>query len=205
MRKKVILLVSIFVLLSGCVQEERHSLIFKGSELHFRSDLNKAVNVPVFPDEALISRLIFNDKLEKITIAIPNVSKAGYYGVAGYELAYKLTFLYNSIYSSFSKPEVFEENNYTCLYYKDFEKTICIGKTVFSDYESLKGGKNEIVIALLGEGLANETEIVIEQGKNLILVKGKSFSQKNRKYTDLDLAVDKFLLILFDYLGNRRV
>lgn len=207
MRKGSVALVVIFIFIAmaGCTTQEKHAFIFKGVELHFRGDLNKAAKIPVYPDESLIPEMVLSEKIEKITIAIPNVTKAGYYAVAGYEIAYKLTFIYNSIYSPFSNPEVSEEKNYTCLYYKDFEKKICIGRIIFNKYENLKGESNETVIILLGEGLANATEITLKPEKHVILIKGKSFSQENRKYTDLDLAVDRFLLVLFEYLANGRV
>ena len=196
--------ITIFLFFSGCIAQEQeiHSFIFKGVELHFRADLNKAAKVPVFPDESSIPEIIFNEEIEKITIAIPDVTKAGYYAVAGYEIAYKLTFIYNSIYAPFSSPNVFEERNYTCLYYPDFEKKICIGKIIFDNYEKLKPSSKEVIIVLLGEGFTNTTEIVAEKEKNIILVKGKSFSMENRSYTDLDLASAKLLLALFSAIKN---
>jgi len=200
--KKVfgVLAIIFLIFLAGCVTNEKYELIFNGVKLYFRGDLNKAINVPVYPKETLIPDMILNEKIEKITIAFPNVTKAGYYGVAGYELAYKLTFIYNHLYSPFSNPEVKEKQNYTCLYYRDFEKEICIGKIIFNEYQTLKGKENEVIIILLGEGLANKTEIILNPEKNVILLKGKSFSQENRKYTDLDLAVAKFFLVLFSAL-----
>ena len=207
MRKGLVPLVVIliFIAIAGCTEQERYVLIFKGVELHFRGDLNKAVNVPVYPEKDLIPEMLLNETIEKITIAIPNVTKAGYYAVAGYEIAYKLTFIYNSIYSPFSSPELREKQNYTCLYYRDFGKKICIGKIIFNEYQNLYGKDNELIIVLLGEGFANATEIMLNPEKHVILIKGESFSQENRKYTDLDLAVDKFLLVLFEYLANGRV
>lgn len=213
--KFLAIIIFAFIVISGCTTQEKHTLIFKGTELHFRADLNKAKNIKVFPSEEELSDMLLNKSIEKITIAFPNVTKASYYAVAGYELAWKLTFIYNSIYAPFSNPRISEENNYTCLFYPDFDKKICIGNAIF-DTDGLNTtafpsmlsrservvGKAPLLIVLLGEGFANETEIVVEKEKNIIFVKGKSFSQKNRKYTDLDLAVDKLLLVLFNKLSN---
>ncbi len=200
------LLIISILLISGCTTQEKYTIIFNGVELHFRGDLNRAVEVPVFPHEKLIPKMVLNKEIEKITIAIPNTTSAGYYAVAGYEIAFKLTFIYNSIYSPFSNPEILEKGNYTCLYYKDFNKRVCIGKFIFNDEKEIKRTQdNEIVLALLGEGFANSTEIILNPEDGIIFIKGKSFSLEDRNYTDLDLATDKFLLVLFEYLSDRRI
>ncbi len=187
---------------NGAIKIERNVMIFKGSLLHFRADLKEASKIKVIPEEGVLAEMLLNEKLKRVVIAIPNVSSnAGYYGVAAYELAYKLTFIYNSIYAPFTSPIVYEENNFTCLYYADFNKNICIGKEIYDSYEELKGNESLVVIALLGEGLANETLLVAKQEKGVIFVKGKSFSMENG-YTELDLAVDKLLLVLFRNLSN---
>jgi len=52
----------------------------------------------------------------------------------------------------------------------------------------------EPVILLLGPSQANKTAVTIRD--NLITLEGKDFSEVNRSYTDLDLVVDKMLLVL---------
>ncbi len=204
MKKALGILLVASVLLSGCIVQEKHKpneLVFKDTLLHFRSDLRQAQKIEVFPSEQELANMLLSEKVNGIVIALPNVSKAGYYGVAAYELAYKLTFIYNSMYAPFTSPRVYTKNNFTCLYYPDFDKNICIGKKIYSSREELKGNESLVVIALLGEGLANETRLVANLERGVVFVKGKSFSAKNG-YTDLDLAVDKLLLVLFQHLAR---
>ncbi len=193
------------LMLSGCVTEKPekpvHAMNFHGLELHFRGDLNKAKHVPVFPDERSLVKMLLGKEVKRVTIAFPNVSSgAGYYAVAGFELAFKLTVIYNSIYSPFHPPETEEKNGYTCLFYPDYQKEICIGKKIFADESELKAGRGEVIIALFAGELAHSTEIYAESSKSVIYVYGKDLSQQNRSYTDLDLAADKLLLMLFSHL-----
>ncbi len=178
-------------------EKEIHEMRYGDLLLHFRADLRKAANIPVFPSEAVIRKMLLSENLHKVTIALPDVKfHAGYYGAAAFELSFKLTVIYNSLYSMFSPPELFEKENTTCLYYTDSAKEICIGKMVFSNIHELKAEKGEVIIVLLGEGYTNTTSVHAFPEKNLILVEGKSANETERGYTDLDLAVDKLLLVL---------
>ncbi len=182
---------------SSSEEKEIHEMRYGNLLLHFRADLRKAINVPVIPSETVVRKMLLSENLHKITIALPDVkSHAGYYGAVAFELSFKLTVIYNSLYSMFSHPKVFEKENTTCLYYPDSLKEICIGKMLFSNVHGLKAKKGEVIIALLGEGYANTTSVRAFPEKNLILVEGRSENETGRDYTDLDLAVDKLLLVL---------
>ncbi len=178
-------------------KKEIHEMRYGNLLLHFRADLRKAANVPVIPSETVVRKMLLSENLHKVTIALPDVKfHAGYYGAAAFELSFKLTVIYNSLYSMFSHPKVFEKENATCLYYADSLKEICIGKIIFSNIRELKAKKGEVIIALLGGGYANTTSVRAFPEKNLILVEGRSVNETGRGYTDLDLAVDKLLLVL---------
>jgi len=52
------------------------------------------------------------------------------------------------------------------------------------------------VILLLGESQTNLTSVKVFSGNYVIIAYGGNFTENGRSYTDLDLAVDKILLVL---------
>jgi hypothetical protein len=198
--QKLLIILLLVIFISACTQNP-YKREFYGYTFNFRANLFEAEKVKVFPNENAIKRLLLDENLERVTIALPNVERrAGFYAVAGYEIAYKLTIIYKTIYQGVGSIEVFiAENNYTCMYFDDSEKTICIGKKLFDSLDEISPGENEVAIVLLGEEFADDTYVEVKGRK--IFVKGKSFSEEKRTYTDLDLATAKLLLVLIESFG----
>jgi hypothetical protein len=74
------------------------------------------------------------------------------------------------------------------------KKTKCFKSLPINSTDELIPTDVEPVILLLGPSRTNQTGVTVKG--NLITLEGKDFSQVNRNYNDLDLAVDKMLLVL---------
>ena len=150
---------------------------FAGVILNFRANLTEAENISVYPDEKTLRDIILNDNVKEIGVAyIPNETENSYYLAASYELAYKLTII-NRHY---------------------FNKVKTIDSIPLNSSSDAFDMASEIkpIILLLGPTKANITSVEIYPQGYVIMAKGESFQEVNRNYTDLDLAVDKILLVL---------
>lgn len=173
--KKILLLgVIVVILVSGCVQQNPYKKNFAGTELNFRANLLEAENIPVYPNEQAIKNVLLNPKINKVKIAfVPNEDENGFYAVAGFELAYKLTEVYK--------------------YY--FREVLPFETLQINSTQEASASESEPIIVMLGPNTgANKTAVTV-QG-SLVVAEGKDFSEIGRRYTDLDLAVDKILLIM---------
>ncbi len=173
--KKMIASLILIILVSLCISTNPFQREFAGVTLHFRANLNEAKNVPVYPNEESLKNTLLNPDVSRIKIAyIPNETENPYYLADAYELAYKLTII-NEYYFQKVKPII----------------TLPLNKTTqafdFASYD-------EPVILLLGPSQTNLTAVTVRG--YVIFVEGKSFLEINRTYTDLDLSVDKVLLVL---------
>jgi hypothetical protein len=74
------------------------------------------------------------------------------------------------------------------------KKTKCFKSLPINSTDELVSTDVEPAILLLGPSRANQTGVTVKG--NLIILEGKDFSQVNRNYNDLDLVVDKMLLVL---------
>jgi hypothetical protein len=175
--KKLILLIMLIIFISGCLEKpyDPHQKEFGGYTLSFRADLDEAEKVSVQPNETTLRDVILNNDVEEIGIAyIPNESENAFYLAASYELAYKLTIInkhyFNMVKSIDSIP-------------------------VNSSLEALSiSTSQKPVIMLIGPSKTNST--LVNVAGYLITAQGKSFEETNRTYNELDLAVDKILLVL---------
>ncbi len=174
-----------------------HQIKFHGLVLNFRSDLREAAKVESFPDDESIAEMLLDSKIQNITFGFPNETDAGIYGVVSYGLAFKLTVIYNSIYSSFSNPTVEEYKNTTCIYYKDFDKRICFKKKIVDNVENISSNKGEVFIYL--KKSKTEPRVIVEKDKNLIIVTG-STKYDGKDYTGLDLAAEHLILVLLSHI-----
>lgn len=175
--KKIILLIILIIFIAGCVETpyNPYQREFAGVKLNFRANLDEAEKVPVYPDEKTLRSVLLNNAVEEIGIAyIPNESENSFYLAASFELAYKLTVI----------------NNYY------FNKTKPIDSiTVNSSLEALYLSSNQKpIIMLVGPTKTNST--IVNVAGFLITTQGKSFEETDKKYNDLDLSVDKLLLVL---------
>lgn len=180
--KRIILALFSIVLISAClsptglfISKDPFKTTFAGQELAFRSNLIEASKVPVYT-EAALKELLLNPDIEKVRIAyIPNDAENGFYAVSGYEVTYKLIVI-NKFY---------------------WQKTLYIEPYDINSTSEIVASKTEPVIVLLGPNTgATQTAVTVKD--NVVIVEGKDFSEVYRKYTDLDLAVDKLLLVLMD-------
>jgi len=175
--KKIFGLIILTILISGCLFRDPYRREFAGVTLNFRSNLNEAEKVSLYPNEETLKNVLLSDSIEEIGIAyIPNESENSLYLAASYELAYKLTII-NKYYFKQPKPIVSIPLNST--------------EEVF-DLSTME----RAMIILLGPSKTNATAVTIRG--TVVFAEGKNFSEVNRTYTDLDLAVDKILLVLME-------
>ena len=175
--KKIISLIILVILASGCVEESSNPFQkeFAGVKLNFRANLDEAKKVPVYPNETSLRDIILNYDVEEIGIAyVPNETQNSFYLAASYELAYKLTIINR--------------------YYFNMTKHID-SIPVNSSMEALPmASSQKPVIMLLGPDQTNST--LVNATGYFITIEGKTFEEINRTYNDLDLATDKLLLVL---------
>ena len=181
MNYKILALVTLAILVAGCVIQPPTGAVtkpfeydFAGTTFHFRGNLFEAEKVQVEPnDRALINALLDPNAQPISFYFIPNNTENGFYQVAAYELSYKLTII-NQYYLG---------------------KTIPI-HTFYLDNadESIPNSPTQPAIAFLGPSNAEKTSVRVNN--NLVVLEGVDFSENDRKYTDLDLAVAKMLLVL---------
>jgi len=151
---------------------------FAGIKINFRANLDEAQKIPVYPDEKGLIFTLLDNNVKEIGIAyIPNDTENAFYAAASYELTFKLTVINK--------------------YYFDQVKYID-SIPVNSTEEAFNISNNtRPIIMLLGPSNANSTSVNVNG--YLIIAQGKSFGETNEKpYTDLDLAVDKILLVLMN-------
>jgi len=175
--KKLILTMILIISIAGCVEKPSnpYQKDFAGLTLNFRANLDEAEKVPVYPNETYLRSVLLNNDVEEIEIAyIPNETENSFYLAASYELAYKLTVI-NKYYFKKTKPI----------------NSIAIN----SSFEVLSTASRKTpVIMLVSPSYSNST--LVNVAGYFITAQGKSFEEVNRTYTDLDLSVDKILLVL---------
>jgi len=176
--KKLILLIFLIAFISGCIENKLYNPYqreFAGVTLNFRANLDEAEKTPVYPNETILRNIILNENVEEIGIAyIPNENENSYYLAASFELAYKITVI-NKHYFNIVKP--------------------IDSIPVNSSLEALSMSSNQKpIIMLIGPSKTNSTMVNVVG--YFITAQGKSFEEDDRKYNDLDLAVDKILLVL---------
>jgi hypothetical protein len=163
--------------MSLCLEEpyNPYQKEFGGFKINFRADLTEAEKISVYPDEDTLRNVILNDMVEGIGIAyVPNETENSFYLAASFELAYKLTII-NRYY--FNKVK--------------FIDSISLNST--SDALDMARSERPVIL-LLGPSRTNVTAVTVRD--YLITAEGGSFTETDRKYTDLDLTVDKILLVL---------
>jgi len=183
-RKIIILAILVIMLTSACIGQAKSSpykLGFSGTTLTFRANLEEAAKTPVNDIKGLRD-LFLDPNVEGVQLAyVPNQSAAprggtitGFYLVDGYELAYKLTAIYGTYFG--------EAVPVTTL-------------TLNSTGEALNFATKETPVILMQAG-QGPTEVRLSSDDSIVYVSGADMTQDGRDYTDLDLAVDKLLLVL---------
>ena len=174
--KKIVLVLALIIVLSGCIEEHNpFQKEFAGVTLNFRSNLDEAINVPVYPNNTALRGVLLSNDVQEIGIAyIPEDSKNSFYLADSFELAYKLTII-NKYYFNVTKP--------------------IDSIPVNSSLEALSlASSQKPIIMLVGPPETSDT--LVNVAGYFITVQGESLEEVNRTYTDLDLATDKLLLVL---------
>ncbi|MEM5778284.1 MAG: hypothetical protein QXD43_00395 [Candidatus Aenigmatarchaeota archaeon] len=177
--KKIVFLTILIVLTAGCIEKPLTSYQkkFAGLTLNFRANLTEAEKVLVEPDENALRNVLLNYNAEEFGIAyIPNETENAYYLAASYELAYKLTIINKYYFNRVKFIDSIPVNNIT--------EAFLIAK------------EEKPIILLLGESQTNLTAVKVFPTGYVVIAYGGNFSEIDRKYNDLDLAVDKILLVL---------
>jgi hypothetical protein len=154
-------------------QIDPYTAKFADVELHFRSNLYEAEKVEVYPDELSLKRVLLNPAIRTTWISyIPNDEENSFYLAAAFEIAFKLTIIYKGYFGG----------------------AIPIDSVDINSTDQITALETDPFIVMLGPSQTNETKIEVDG--YMIKCHGKDFSEIDRTYTDLDLCVDKLLLVL---------
>lgn len=171
--------------------QSQYQFKFANETLNFRADLNKAALVATSPDGQAIRNVIIYSNVSNIKISyVPDERFNGFYAADSFEIAYKIVIIFKHYYG-INGYLYAGENGENCMFFEETGKRICIISEPLLSANDISAGDAERVIFL---SAANETSVSLNN--NIIYIKGKDFSEKDRKYTDLDLAADRFLLTL---------
>lgn len=197
--KKIIIFSLVFVLLfSGCLGGGVYEKYYAGDIRHFRGNLIEAEKINVYPNESAIKDVLLNPEVYKIYIAFfPNETENSYYYASTFELTNKLGVIFRHKFQGNESIDVVNETDGSqCLIFYSIGKPKCFKSFPINSTDELIPTKVEPVILLLGPSHTNKTTVTVEH--NLIIAEGKDFSTVNRNYVDLDLSVDKILLVLME-------
>ena len=166
-------LVVFIILIAGCIAKpaEPNKRMFGDTKLTFRADLDKAADVPIYPNEVTMLRTLYDPEVSWIYLAyVPNDTENGFYAVTGYELSFKLVAGYKAM----------------------FGRVPAVRDMVLNETPE-QPARDELIIWMRGPGAgANQTAVTVDGG--IITVEGTDLSEENRTYTDMDLAADRLLL-----------
>ncbi len=136
----------------------------------FRADVNKAFQVPVYPDEQSLYRELMNPLVKNITIAFKPADETEnpYYSLQILELIPKLAYAYSRL---------------------KYDPTFGREPLIIDSYENLPGKIQNPIIALVHPVYSNETAIRVDG--HVVYLKAKT-------HEDFDLVTVKLLLVALD-------
>jgi len=172
---------------------------YAGDVRHFRGNLIEAEKIPVYPNEEAIKNILLNSEVFKIYIAyFPNETENAYFAASSFEITNKLGIIFR--HNLDANVGTFKDtDNSSCLFFYSTNQTRCFKSFPINSTDELFPTFIEPVILLLGPSHANKIAVTVDEEYNyLIILEGKSFEEVDRSYTDLDLAVDKMLLVLME-------
>jgi hypothetical protein len=176
--KEAVVVILIIVIGIACVYIIYHfypksttttSYNFFGITIPFRTDLYKANNISVYPDNDTVYNMMWGQQLENITIVWVNSSENNMVAVEAFEITYKMNLAYKHIGNL---------NGVTI--------NVMFNHMVVDSYDNLTATENNPIIALVPPMFSNETAVRAEN--NVIYIKGKTFGE-------FDLATVKFLMV----------
>ncbi len=204
MRKIILLLLVAVIFSAGCITGKAvYSIKFAGTDVNFRADLTQAEKISLEPGPEAVRQTFFKNPVESVRIAfVGDDENSGFYGVAGFELQYKTVLAYKQFIFT-DKAIAQTEDGAQCIYFEKVfvggigtQRRICFGSIVLNSTEEAFALANESAPIILMEAGTEETKVSVEN--NVVRIMGKDMTQQGRKYTDLDLAADKFLLVLLN-------
>lgn len=141
---------------------------FYGTELQFRSDLRKAQNISVYPDEQSILSKVWDPDITRVSIVyVPSEEPSeenGMLALSVFEIRFKLDVAYHN-------PKFNWNNEFT--------------STNLTSFENITQSNDTLVIALVRPSLSDRT--AVEMDGNVIYIKGKTLEE-------FDMATIKFII-----------
>jgi hypothetical protein len=175
--KRQIALILLLVAVSLCVQSP-YEREYAGLKVPFRANLNEAEKISVYPSEDSLNNLMLNPQIINVTIYFfPNDTENAYYSLAAFELSNKLEVIYKANYGSLKKITGIPIENNTSVIISKFAPGILF----------------------LGPSKANETSVSVNETVGMVTIRAANLTFVDNKYNDLDLAVDKFLMVLMGF------
>ncbi|MFH1473273.1 MAG: hypothetical protein ABIE55_00070 [Candidatus Aenigmatarchaeota archaeon] len=170
--------------------------IYAGGIRNFRADLNEAAKTPVYPNENAIKNVLLNPEVHKIHIAyFSNETENSFYFATSFEIALKIGLVYKN-FMGVETQTIDDEDGSTCMIFYPNRQVRCFRSIAINSTDELNPSFTDPVILMLGPSHANQTAVTVYNF--MIILEGKSFEEVDRVYTDLDLAVDKMLLVLME-------
>jgi hypothetical protein len=190
------IVISLLILSSPNLFFTAYEKYYAGDVRHFRANLNEAEKIPVYPNEETIKNVLLNPEVFKIYIAFfPDETENSYYFASSFEVTNKLAIIFRHILGE--DVQTFKDvDESSCLVFYPDKQIRCFKSFPINSTDELIPSFVEPVILLLGPSHANKTAVTVYNF--MIILEGKSFEEVDRTYTDLDLAVDKMLLVLMD-------
>lgn len=177
-------------------QGNPYQMVFGNETRNFRANLIEAEKIPVYPNSNSLKNVFLESNVNKINIYYIDGKENGFYGTSAMEFTIKMGLIYK-YYNGGEGYTFGDGNKENCLYFYKTEKSVCFDIEALESADnisSIKSSPSSIAVLLLGPPFSSKTAITADN--YTVTVEGKSFDETNRQYTDLDLAVDKLLLVL---------
>lgn len=173
-----------------------YQMEFAGEIRNFRANLIEAEKVQVYPSSDALKDIFFGNSVRQINIFYIDTTENGFYEAPAFEFVLKMGIIYKSRRGN-EGYSFGEGNRENCLFFYANNSSICFEKEVLKNADDVSGIKSSAdnpAIILLGPPFSNKTAVTINNFT--VMIEGKSLDETNRKYTDIDLATDRFLLAL---------
>jgi hypothetical protein len=192
--------VIIYVAWSSNIFLSPYERYYAGDVRHFRGNLYEADKVPVYPNELSLINVLLNPEVYRIQVAFfPNDTENSYYYASSFEITNKLSIIFRNILGG-NVTAFKTEDNSSCLLFYPYKQIRCFKSIPINSTDEISSSSTEPVILLVGPSRANRTAVSVDN--YLVTAEGYSFQETNRTYTDLDLSVDKIILVLMDYTSS---
>lgn len=183
MRKIIfIMVILLLVAVSGCIEQEiegKYKINYQGVDFLFNSNLEKAENVTVIPNESAIIDTLFDYNVAELNLAY-------------YENDTEAPLYIKSLMSFISK---YKKMNLIVWSY-DFDERLSY--TILTEDGQMPNATMEAPsILLMGPAFSDSTRIEVEN--NIVKIYASDLTPRKggyADYTDFDLALDKIILVL---------